>query len=268
MFCKWCGNKIKNNGVPCPHCGQEQGKLENGNGFWDLCDISPDNGQISVHTNNNSDNISDNSSKNVPETKRKPSGFTAVISVVLALIAVCVASYSLYNTILLSNQISTMKSEMKGMKKSFKKQVAKLEKKLDSASKTEDNEDIWSNIDSAELTNEVSIECITEDDSLLYIASGNMVSDENTETCWQKSYDSGETWETVATDTTEYRDAKDSDALYRIVLYCDGNYFFTQYNPQDPNTDSTGIDETEPQSETTQTTLSSEEQSTEDSSSE
>lgn len=37
MFCKWCGSKITNNGVPCPSCGNKQAPLENGNGFWDLC---------------------------------------------------------------------------------------------------------------------------------------------------------------------------------------------------------------------------------------
>lgn len=36
MFCKWCGNKITNNGKPCPTCGKEQDTLESGNGFWDL----------------------------------------------------------------------------------------------------------------------------------------------------------------------------------------------------------------------------------------
>ena len=41
MFCKWCGNKIRNIGNPCPSCGRDQDPLENGNGFWDLCDLEP-----------------------------------------------------------------------------------------------------------------------------------------------------------------------------------------------------------------------------------
>lgn len=36
MFCKWCGKRITDNSVPCPHCGREQDPLESGNGFWDL----------------------------------------------------------------------------------------------------------------------------------------------------------------------------------------------------------------------------------------
>lgn len=44
MFCKWCGKKIAAGHVSCPQCGKEQGAMENGNGFWDLCSGKP-NGQ-------------------------------------------------------------------------------------------------------------------------------------------------------------------------------------------------------------------------------
>lgn len=48
MFCKWCGNKIENNGAPCPTCGKTQDALENGNGFWDLCEFEPEGKQETV----------------------------------------------------------------------------------------------------------------------------------------------------------------------------------------------------------------------------
>lgn len=36
MFCKYCGEKLTNAGLPCPVCGRKQPALENGTGFWDL----------------------------------------------------------------------------------------------------------------------------------------------------------------------------------------------------------------------------------------
>jgi len=52
MFCKWCGNKITNNGIPCPSCGRDQDALESGNGFWDLCSIRPTKGVLSPNSEN------------------------------------------------------------------------------------------------------------------------------------------------------------------------------------------------------------------------
>lgn len=38
MFCTNCGKRIPASTVRCPSCGQEQDRLEGGNGFWDMVD--------------------------------------------------------------------------------------------------------------------------------------------------------------------------------------------------------------------------------------
>lgn len=120
MFCKFCGKKLEADALECPHCGQKQEQLINGNGFWDLCDkTAPNDERSGLSGKNKAEEPSEESEpQEQTEEKQKQQGYKG-ISVLLLII--CAASLIInafqiaaVNTV--SLRLDSIVSELEGLK--------------------------------------------------------------------------------------------------------------------------------------------------------
>ena len=244
MFCKWCGKKITNNGTPCPSCGKNQDPLENGNGFWDLCNIKPE-------ERPSPDTAADTSAKSsekapAPEKAKAPHapaerkssaktgkvgrwiiGILLVVAIVLVGVCICKTSKCMSEIDLLQSSIYNLDDNVE---EGFSKLAALQEAPETPSSEAADNR--------GEIEEDTAIdgEILTEPEKLsieiyeiettpakcVYIAVGEAADNENAKIFWQKSSDQGETWVTVSEDVSYIiANADDTDAYRAICVITD-----------------------------------------------
>lgn len=249
MFCNWCGKKIVDNVSVCPSCGKEQGTLENGNGFWDLCGL-PDgkSGGKDSRMNLQGNKMTN---KDVAEPKKKKTPKNVLVSLLLvALLAV--TGYSVWNSMILNESIQQIRNDMVDIHSDFfedqvgvnneiltlEEQVSGLVNKVEhfesvvkdfiskptepevppviGDEKSEEEEYFPTSFDT---TDDMMVTCTPIDSDskqVQYELVGNVP-----ETCklyWQSSTDSGETWQTVEEDTLSC--VSDSEnKQYRVICH-------------------------------------------------
>ena len=254
MFCKWCGNKIENNGVPCPTCGNTQAPLESGNGFWDLCSEKPEipaslpNATVQDKKNSRHKTAQKRAlKKNADQKKSKAFGNPLQIAILcllfVSIVLACagikkvndyagrMAMYDLR----LSGLTSTVDSgfeEIALYHASMPRPVeeeTEAEETGDKSDTTEpeieqmepdintllDNKDVLLN--SSYSLNVVSYSIEGMPGYIIHMASGDLLENENHKVYWQISTDGGVTWETLSEGTTYLVTERVEDAVYRIL---------------------------------------------------
>ena len=233
MFCKWCGKKIIDNSVPCPHCGRDQGPLESGNGFWDL-NVNGKNERKSepkLYPERN-----DVSSRPLVRENKKiyqllPLALSA-LSLLLTLIMIIVSFINSARVSNCLNEISELKENAAETSKTYSYEKEELQTYLDSEfnkinsvinndvpDKTQDDAPDIEITDDLKKTNKVLIKRFEANSDLeqwVYIASGSIDFD-GSRSCWQKRAAADEDWETIAKGTN-YIIEDETDQDYRFVF--------------------------------------------------
>ena len=248
MFCKWCGNKIANNGVPCPTCGKEQDALENGNGFWDLCEVEPKGGKQGTIplVAEGRPNVSDEKqvqAKRGDDQKAKKCGNAIVILVcalcLMVAVGVIESSIALIKASKCMDEMDSVKTQLSGLRTDVSNGVSEIEEHIDAVITTTDTqsyevpEDNDVNDDIDEILNSqsavsiekgvISIEAheiesieYTRADTVL-IVSGYPV--ESARLVWQQFNKQTEAWDTIA-EKQDYILLKESDEMKQIRVLC------------------------------------------------
>lgn len=250
MFCKWCGKKITNNGIPCPSCGRNQDALESGNGFWDLCSVKPVDASGVPKTND----VPVQEKKVVTSKTPKKEGAqkTAARVSLLQIAIICLLLITLtavsidisktndclreLNTV--CHSISDLNKVHNGVEKGMEYQAAssnpddtQASEDLEVLGEDENNELsidalLESNAVLLVRTNQLSIESYeTEFDPActVHIASGDLLAEDNIKIYWQKSTDAGGTWQTLAEDSVYLVEDRCDNARYRVLCLMDAN---------------------------------------------
>lgn len=250
MFCKWCGNKITNNGVPCPTCGREQDALENGNGFWDLCHVVPNVEQGDVPSTTK-EGIGANEERHTQtirgeyqETKKVPKGrnnrAVALMCVMCLLLAIGLveSTIALAKTSKCMARIASIEVQLSGLRTDVISGMSEIKDYLDTAvktnsaqtpaetSKTDDNDD-WEDIlnlesASAIVTGIISVEAHKIKSSRanqVLIVSGNPLVLENAKLVWQQYIDQTQEWVTIA-ENSECILVNEDDGIDQIRVLC------------------------------------------------
>lgn len=255
MFCKWCGKKITNNGIPCPSCGRDQDALENGNGFWDLCNIKPeDTGSVPVTDfvpaqKKSGVNANPSKQKGPQKTgnhKHSKARFSllhiaTVCLLLITLIAVFVGigktgdCLSELNSI--RADISSLSELVNGGFEEIEEYHAMVLNPTDDPS-SKDSEDLVSDaelsIDELLESNAVilflthnlnveSHELESEPAYIVHIASGDLLIEENIKIYWQKTTDAGDTWQTISEGTSYLVTEQSENTVYRILCLMDSD---------------------------------------------
>lgn len=258
MFCKWCGNKIENNGVPCPTCGNTQAPLESGNGFWDLCSEKPEipaslpNATVQDKKNSRHKTAQKRAlKKNADQKKSKAFGNPLQIAILcllfVSIVLACagikkvndyagrMAMYDLR----LSGLTSTVDSgfeEIALYHASMPRPVeeeTEAEETGDKSDTTEpeieqmepdintllDNKDVLLN--SSYSLNVVSHSIEEMPGYIIYMVSGDLLENENHKVYWQSSTDGGVTWETLSEGTPCLATERVEGVAYRILCLTD-----------------------------------------------
>ena len=253
MFCKWCGNKINNNGVPCPTCGKEQDALENGNGFWDLCEVEPKRGKQGavplVAVESSSSNVSDEKhtqakrgdhQRTKKAVKRRRNGIAILVFVLCILVTVGVieASIALGKASKCMDEMASVITQLSSLRTNVSNAVSEIEEHIDAAITTTDAQSSEGTEDNAvddkldeilDLENAagivdgvISIEShkieSTKADMLL-IVSGYPVESESARVVWQQFNKQTEEWDIIA-ENQGYILLKESNEMNQIRALC------------------------------------------------
>lgn len=254
MFCKWCGNKITNNGMPCPTCGKEQDALENGNGFWDLCEVEPKGGKqgavplATVESPNANDERyaqtkRGDHQKAKKATKKRGNGIVILMCALCLMVAVCLieSSIALNKTSRCMDEMVSIKTQISGLRTDVSNGVSEIKGHIDTAitptviqapeeidenvsddlNELLDPENASSIVDGVISVESHEIESDKADKVL--IVSGCPVEDENARLVWQQYNEQTEEWVTIA-ENQDYILLKKTDELNQIrVLYISQN---------------------------------------------
>lgn len=254
MFCKWCGNKITNNGMPCPTCGKEQDALENGNGFWDLCEVEPKGGKqgaVPLATVE-SPNVDDerhaqakrgDHQKAKKATKKRGNGIVILMCALCLMLAVCLieSSIALNKASKCVDGVAFIKTQVSGLRTDVSNGVSEIKGHIDTAItptviQAPEEIDENANDDLNELLNSENVSTIVDGvisveshdiesdkaDKVL-IVSGIPAEDENARLVWQQYNEQTEEWVTIA-ENQDYILLKKTDDLNQIrVLYISQN---------------------------------------------
>lgn len=258
MFCKWCGNKITNNGKPCPICNKEQDALENGNGFWDLCEDE--------NSLDHSDSLkgNDKKDKNLLLTR------IVLFFVVLSLIPIFITLVQIKKS---SKELTSIQSEISGLYTTISNEKEEFEEYISTTlnsiedSKSHQNEsdkvtlDNWEMVLAMEDINinhdELSIESHEIESSYgnkVLIVTGKSVEKDNVEVIWQEYDEEADEWITFAEQQlTILINEKDGPNQIRAVCISQNNFnqdtiYIANY-PSNENND----DESSPQDQSLET---------------
>jgi len=254
MFCKWCGNKITNNGMPCPTCGKGQDALVNGNGFWDLCEVEPKGGKqgaVPLATVE-SPNVND---ERHPQTKRSDhqkakkaakksgNGIVILMCALCLMVAACLieSSIALNKASKCIDEMASIKTQISGLRTDVSNGVSEIKEYIDTAitptviqapEEVEENanDDLNELLNSENAANIVdgvisveSHEIESDKADTVLIVSGYPVEDENARLIWQQYNEQTEEWITIA-ENQDYILLKENDDLNQIrVLYISQN---------------------------------------------
>lgn len=246
MFCKWCGKKIANIGIPCPSCGKSQDSLENGNGFWDLCskeidDHSPEyNAAIAVSNSNTETPNLSQKEKVLPETEEKTRSKKNMNHLLIAIIgfiviAIIVIGLGLRKLNLCITEMSYIRSDISNVISVVNDGFNAIET-FHNSNRTPDNVVIENGMDNTALLNisellkdEESILCDSKSLEIkcyeigaapvryVYLAEGEALELEDVKIFWQQSSDYGNTWETICEDDDNIVVEANKSAIYRII---------------------------------------------------
>lgn len=202
MFCKWCGKRITDNGTLCPHCGQKQSPLENGNGFWDLC--------------KNTESGKPNNDRKERKTKKLRNPFL-IPAVIVSFFLSCITMIAVIVCLVM---VSGVRKELHSLQTEMSHLQYTLQACLDEPTSDEvPADEPWWTAAVFESTDKIRIQKYQlnrEDHLYLYLASGIEHFTEIS-ICWQKSTNEGQTW-TVTSQNTNCMIAYDTDARYRMMI--------------------------------------------------
>lgn len=250
MFCKWCGNKITNNGVPCPTCGKEQDKLVNGNGFWDLCKADSNGGEQNAMSLE-AVNIQNSSGESCAQTKldecQNVSKImkTSVKLIAALMFAMCImiaiglieSSIALNKAVKGLDEIAYVKEQLSDLRIDMSKGVTEIEKHIDTltTTDTQNSDEVEINTDNNDLDdifdlkNVVSIvkgvifleSHVIESSKafIMLIVSGDLAGIENARFVWQQFNEQTGEWDTFEKNQ-DYVLIKDTDEMKRIRVLC------------------------------------------------
>ncbi len=256
MFCKWCGKKISNNGVPCPSCGRNQDPLENGNGFWDLCTSEPkpkteagNTGVVAApvqgadpkpkgHTDNNHGKTG---RKTQPKLLSKVLQIATVFLLVIAMVMIAIGMGKVEDCF---SELGTVRSDIANLKLLVNTgfdEITQFHSTIPEPEPTDPPEELPEKdevltidelLENGDVllikTSQIIIKqhgLISETDfeatNYLYLASGDILTDENVKIYWQISLDEGDTWETISETVPYIVVDNDEEAIYRILCLLD-----------------------------------------------
>lgn len=255
MFCKWCGKKISNNGVPCPSCGRNQDALESGNGFWDLCSMKPENTTSILETDvvfaqekeaGKPKTPKEKDFKKAADNKRSKVCFSLlqIATNCLILIAIIAVGISVNKTEDCLSELNTVRSEISILSEFVDGGFEEIEEYHTYAFPSVDDQFI-KDTEGADENTELSIDELLESNEVLllrtyklhiesyeiesepaytlYIASGDLLAENSSKIYWQKSIDAGETWQTLTEDSPYLVEYLCEDAIYRLLYLMDSD---------------------------------------------
>lgn len=251
MFCKWCGNKITNNGVPCTTCGKEQDALENGNGFWDLCEVEPKGGKQgavplvavespSVNDEKHAQTKRGDYQKAKKAAKKRDNGIAILMCALCLMVVVGLieSSIALNKASKCMDEIASAKVQLSGLKTDVSNGVSEIEEYIDAVITTtgtqspegaevndvnDDLDEILNSESAISIVNGVisveSHEIESSKADIVLIVSGYPVEIENTRLVWQQFNEQTEEWGTIA-ENQDYILLKETDEMNQIRVLC------------------------------------------------
>jgi len=243
MFCKWCGKKIMNNGVPCPSCGKAQDALENGNVFWDLCNNKP---EETASFPNDDVVLGKEIGEMVADYKRWKSLFKLlhIAPICLILLVIVIVSIGISKTGDCFSELAAIRSDISSLNERVNsgfEEIAEYHIAISNLVETQSSDDtdglvednviyIDELLENNEVllskTDKLSIEShklASEPVYTVYIVSGELLSEKNIEIFWQKSIDAGDTWQTISGAPLYLVTEHSKDTIYRMLCLMDSD---------------------------------------------
>jgi len=252
MFCKWCGKKITNNGVPCPSCGRNQDALENGNGFWDLCNIKlEDSGRVPVtdvvpaqeKSGANANPPKQKNPQKAGNQKHSKARFSLlhIVTICLLLITLIAVFAGISKTGDCLAELNSIRADISSLSEFVNggfEEIEEYHAMVLNPADDSSSEDLVSDaelsidefLESNEvmlfLTNNLSVESHeleSEPAYTVHIASGDLLIEENIKIYWQKTTDAGDTWQTISEDASYLVTEQSENTVYRILCLMDSD---------------------------------------------